>query len=190
MRKLKPQKRVVLADPVYDSKVVTKLINNVMWDGKKNLAQEIVYGAFKKVEEKTKQPAMEVFKKALVNLMPNLELKVTRIGGANYQVPTPVSPVRQQTLALRWLVGFARKRSEKVMIDRLANEIIDATNGIGGAAKKREDVHKMAAANKAYAHLARGRVDKKSIRDNGAKVDTYVDPALSSVSETITKVSK
>lgn len=153
MRKAKPEKRQVLADPIYNSRLVTKLINSIMLDGKKGLAQRILYEAFAKVEKKTGKPAMEVFSTALDNIMPTIELKVRRVAGSNFQVPTEVTPVRKQTLGLRWLTQYARLRSEKTMQDRLAAEIIDASNGIGGAVKKKEDTHKMAEANKAFAHL-------------------------------------
>ena len=146
------QKRDVLADPVYKSKVVTKLINNIMLDGKKGVAQKIVYGAFNKVEEKTGKPAVEVFEEAMNNVMPVLEVKAKRIGGATYQVPIEVKPERRQALALRWLTMFSRKRGEKTMEDKLANEIMDAANGTGSAVKRKEDMHKMADANKAFAH--------------------------------------
>lgn len=146
------QKREVLADPMYNSKVVTKLINNIMLDGKKGTAQKIVYGAFEQVAEKSGKEAMEVFDAAMNNLMPLLEVKARRIGGATYQVPVEVRPERRQALALRWLTMFSRKRSEKTMIDRLANEIIDASNNTGNAVKRKEDMHKMAEANKAFAH--------------------------------------
>lgn len=153
MRKLKPEKRKVLADPVYNSHLVTKLINSIMLDGKKGLAQQIIYGAFELVEKKTKKPAIEVFKKAVDNIMPTLELKVRRVAGSNYQVPTEVTPERKQTLCLRWLTQYSRLRNEKTMLERLANEIIDASNGIGGSVKKKDDTHRMAEANKAFAHL-------------------------------------
>ena len=145
-------KRDVLPDPIYNSKVVKKLINNIMLDGKKGVAKTILYEAFKKVEEKTGNPAMEVFDQAINNIMPVLELKVRRIGGANYQVPVEVSPERRMTLGLRWLVRYARTRHEKTMAEKLAGEIIDAINGNGGAFKKKEDTHRMAEANKAFAH--------------------------------------
>ncbi len=146
------QKRDVLADPIYNSKIVTKLINNVMLDGKKGIAQKIVYGAFEKVAEKSGKDAMEAFEEAMNHIMPTLQVKARRIGGATYQVPIEVRPDRRQALALRWLVMFSRKRSEKTMIDRLANEILDAMNETGNAVKKKEDMHKMAEANKAFAH--------------------------------------
>ena len=152
-RKGRVAKRDVLPDPVYNSKTISKLINNIMLDGKKGVAQNILYEAFKKVEEKTGTPAMEVFDQAINNIMPVLELKVRRIGGANYQVPVEVSSERRMTLGLRWLVNYSRLRNEKTMVDRLANEIIDASNGTGASVKKKEDTHKMAEANKAFAHF-------------------------------------
>ena len=145
-------KRDVLPDPIYNSKLVTRLINKLMLDGKKGTAQTILYEAFKKVEAKTGKPAMEVFEVAIGNIMPSLELKVRRGGAAHYQVPVEVSAERRVTLGLRWLVNYSRLRHEKTMEDRLAGEIIDAANGTGASVKKREDVHKMADANKAYAH--------------------------------------
>lgn len=151
-RKGRVAKRDVLPDPVYNSKTISKLINNIMLDGKKGVAQNILYDAFNKVEEKTGKPAMEVFDQAINNIMPVLELKVRRIGGANYQVPVEVSSERRMTLGLRWLVNYSRLRNEKTMVDRLANEIIDASNGTGASVKKKEDTHKMAEANKAFAH--------------------------------------
>lgn len=153
MRKLKPQKRQVLADPVYNSRLVTKLINSIMYDGKKGLAQSIIYSAFEIVEQKTNKPALEVFNKAIENVMPVIELKVRRVGGSNFQVPTEVTPERKQTLGLRWLTSYSRLRNEHTMIERLANEIIDASNNTGASIKKKEDTHKMAEANKAFAHL-------------------------------------
>ena len=146
------QKRDVLADPLYNDKVVTKLINNIMLDGKKSVAQKIVYGAFARVEEKAGKPALEVFKEAMNNIMPSLECKARRIGGATYQVPLEVKPERRQTLGLRWLTMFSRKRGEKTMEERLANEILDAANNTGSAVKRKEDMHKMAEANRAFAH--------------------------------------
>ena len=146
------QKRDVLADPMYNNKVVTKLINNIMLDGKKGVAQKIVYGAFARVEEKSGKPAVDAFEEAMNNIMPVLEVKARRIGGATYQVPIEVKADRRQTLGLRWLTMFARKRSEKTMEERLANEILDAINGTGGAVKRKEDMHKMAEANKAFSH--------------------------------------
>ena len=146
-------KREVLADPIYNSKVVTRLVNYIMLDGKKGVAQEIVYDAFDIVKEKTGNDPLEMFEKALENIMPNLECKTRRVGGANYQVPLEVSPARRETLGLRWLTAYSRARGEKTMSARLAAEIIDATNGVGGSVKKREDTHKMAEANKAFAHF-------------------------------------
>ena len=146
------QKRDVLADPLYNSKVVTKLINNIMLDGKKGIAQKIVYGAFAKVEAKTGEPALDVFEKAMNNVMPVLEVKARRIGGATYQVPIEVRAERRQALGLRWLTMFSRKRGEKTMEDRLANEILDAANNTGASVKRKEDTHKMAEANKAFSH--------------------------------------
>ena len=151
-RKGHTQKRDVLADPIYNNKVVTKLVNNIMLDGKKGVAQKIVYGAFARVEEKTERPALEVFEEAMNNVMPVLEVKAKRIGGATYQVPIEVRPDRRQTLGLRWMTNYSRLRSEKTMKERLAGEILDAVNGAGGAAKKRDDTHKMAEANRAFAH--------------------------------------
>ena len=145
-------KRDVLPDPVYNSKVVTRLINNVMLDGKKGVAQKIVYGAFDIISEKTGKEALEVFEAAMENVMPQLEVKAVRKGGATYQVPFEVRAERKQTLGLRWLVNYSRSRSERTMKERLAGEILDAVNGMGGAAKKREDTHKMAEANRAFAH--------------------------------------
>ena len=146
------QKRDVLADPIYNSKVVTKLVNNIMLDGKKGVAQKIVYGAFEKVAAKTGRDALEVFEEAMNNVMPSLEVKARRIGGATYQVPIEVRPDRRQALALRWLTMFSRKRSERTQVDRLANEIMDAANNTGSSVKRKEDMHKMAEANKAFAH--------------------------------------
>ena len=151
-RKAHIQKRDVLADPLYNDKVVTKLINNIMLDGKRGVAQRIVYGAFAKVEDKSGKPALEVFGEAMNNIMPMLEVKARRIGGATYQVPIEVRPDRRQALALRWLTMFSRKRSEKTMIDRLAGEIMDAANNTGAAVKRKEEMHRMAEANKAFAH--------------------------------------
>ena len=146
------QKRDVLADPLYNDKVVTKLINNIMLDGKRGVAQKIVYGAFTRVEEKEGSPALEVFQDAMNNIMPVLEVKARRIGGATYQVPIEVRADRRQALGLRWLTAYSRKRSEKTMEERLANEILDAAANTGAAVKKKEEVHKMAEANKAFAH--------------------------------------
>ena len=145
-------KRDVLPDPLYKSKVVTKLNNQVMYDGKKGVAQRIVYDAFDIINEKTGREAIEVFNQAMENIMPLLETKARRVGGSNYQVPIEVRPDRRQTLGLRWLVTFTRKRSERTMCERLAAEIMDAANNTGASVKKREDVHKMAEANKAFAH--------------------------------------
>ena len=145
-------KRDVLPDPMYNSKLVTRLINNIMYDGKKGVAQKIVYEAFEIVEEKTGKNALEVFEQAMENVMPSLEVKARRVGGANYQVPIEVRPERRQPLGLRWMANYSRLRSEKTMKERLAGEILDALNGAGGAAKKRDDTHKMAEANKAFAH--------------------------------------
>ena len=145
-------KRDVLPDPLYNSKVVTKLINNVMLDGKKSVAQGIVYGAFDIIKEKEQKDPLEVFEAALENIMPVLEVKARRVGGATYQVPLEIRPERRQTLGLRWLVTYARKRHEKTMAEKLAGEIIDAINGNGGAFKKKDDTHRMAEANKAFAH--------------------------------------
>ena len=151
-RKGHTPKRDVLADPLYDSVVVTKLINNIMLDGKKGVAQKIVYGAFARIEEKTGKPALEVFETALNNIMPTLEVKARRIGGATYQVPIEVRADRRQALGLRWLTNFSRARSEKTMEERLANEILDACNETGASVKRKEDMHRMAEANKAFAH--------------------------------------
>jgi len=145
-------KREVLADPMYNSTLVTKLINNVMLDGKKGVAQKIVYEAFEIITEKTGKDALEVFEEAMENIMPVLEVKARRVGGATYQVPIEVRPERRQTLGLRWLTLYARARGEKTMKERLAGEILDAINNTGAAVKKREDTHKMAEANKAFAH--------------------------------------
>ena len=151
-RKGHTQKRDVLADPLYNNKVVTKLINNIMLDGKKGIAQKIVYGAFERVAEKTGKDAVEVFEEAMNNSMPVLEVKAKRIGGATYQVPIEVKPERRQALALRWITMFSRKRGEKTQEERLANEIMDAANNTGASVKRKEDMHKMAEANKAFAH--------------------------------------
>ena len=151
-RKGHTQKRDVLADPMYNNKVVTKLINNIMLDGKKGVAQKIVYGAFAKVEAKAEKPALEVFEEAMNNIMPVLEVKARRIGGATYQVPIDVRPDRSQALALRWITTFSRKRGERTMEERLAKELLDASNNTGASVKKKEDMHKMAEANKAFAH--------------------------------------
>ena len=152
MRKRRAVRRDVLPDPIYNSKVVTKLVNTVMKDGKKGIAQTIVYDAFNQVKEKTGKDALEVFTEALKNIEPELEVKSRRVGGSNYAVPIEVTPARKQALGLRWLVGYSRQRNGRGMADNLANEIIDASNGTGAAVKKREDTHRMAEANKAYAH--------------------------------------
>ena len=146
-------KRDVLPDPLYNSKLVTKLVNNVMYDGKKGVAQTIVYDAFTMIEEKLGQNALEVFQAALDNIKPELEVKARRVGGANYQVPMEVRAERRQTLGLRWITAAARNRSERTMAERLAAELVDAKNSTGGAFKKKEEVHKMAEANKAFAHF-------------------------------------
>ena len=145
-------KREVLPDPMYNSIVVTKLINNIMYDGKKGVAQKIVYDAFEIVKEKTGKEALDAFNEAMENIMPKLEVKARRVGGATYQVPMEVRADRRQTLGLRWLIGFARKRGEHTMAERLAAEIMDAKNSTGGAFKKKEETHRMAEANKAFAH--------------------------------------
>ena len=145
-------KRDVLPDPMYNSKLVTRLINNIMYDGKKGVAQKIVYEAFEIVEEKTGKNALEVFEQAMENVMPSLEVKARRVGGANYQVPIEVRPDRRQTLGLRWLTKYTRLRGEKYMYERLAKELMDAANNTGASVKKKEDTHKMAEANKAFAH--------------------------------------
>lgn len=145
-------KRDVLPDPVYSSKIVTKLVNNIMEDGKKGVAQKIVYGAFEIISEKTKKEPVNVFEEALNNIMPLLETKARRVGGATYQVPMEVHPARRQTLGLRWLTTFSRKRGEKTMMERLAAELMDAANNTGASVKKKEEMHKMAEANRAFAH--------------------------------------
>ena len=146
-------KREILPDPVYHSVLVTKLVNQIMLDGKKGVAQKVVYSAFDIIKEKTGKDPMEAYTEALNNIMPSLEVKARRVGGATYQVPIEVRPVRRQTLGLRWLVGYARKRGEKTMKEKLAGEIMDACNNTGSAVKKREDTHKMAESNKAFAHF-------------------------------------
>ena len=146
-------RRDVLPDPLYNSKLVTRLINNIMLDGKKGVAQKIVYGAFEIVTEKTGKDALEAFKEALENIMPVLEVKARRLGGATYQVPIEVKPERRQTLALRWITMFSRKRGDKTQEERLANEIMDAANNTGASVKRKEDMHKMAEANKAFSHF-------------------------------------
>ena len=152
MRKRRAEKRDVLADPIYNSKVVTKLVNTIMKDGKKGIAQRIFYDAMNIVKEKTNSEPMDVLNKALENIMPQLEVKSRRVGGANYQVPVEVKPDRRQALGFRWLINYARLRGGHSMADNLANEIIDASNGVGAAVKKREETHRMAEANKAFAH--------------------------------------
>ncbi len=151
-RKGHVSKREVLPDPIYKSKTVTKLVNSIMLDGKKGVAQRIVYSAFAQVEEKTGKPALEAFEEAMNNIMPVLEVKARRVGGATYQVPIEIKPERRQALGLRWLTVYSRKRSEKTMDARLANEIMDAINNAGGAVKKKDETHKMAEANKAFSH--------------------------------------
>jgi len=146
-------KREILPDPVYNSVLVTKLVNGVMLDGKKGVAQKVVYDAFEAIQAKTGKEALDVFTEAMNNIMPSLEVKARRVGGATYQVPIEIRPDRRQTLGLRWLVAYSRKRGEKTMKDRLANEIMDAANNTGASVKKREDVHKMAESNKAFAHF-------------------------------------
>ena len=152
MRKRRAVKRDVLADPMYNSKLVTKLVNTIMLDGKKGKAQTIVYKAFDMIKEKTGREAMEVFEEAMANIKPALEVKSRRVGGANYQVPVEVKADRSQALALRWLVNYSRLRGGHTMAENLANEIMDASQGVGGAVKKREDTHRMAEANRAFAH--------------------------------------
>jgi len=151
-RRGKISKRDVLPDPLYNSKLITKLINNVMYDGKKGVAQKIVYDAFKTVEDKSGKSALDAFNEALDNIMPVLEVKARRVGGSTYQVPMDVRPERRQTLGLRWLVTYSRARNEKTMSEKLAAEILDAINGTGGAVKKKDETHRMAEANKAFAH--------------------------------------
>ena len=146
-------KREVLPDPIYNSVLVTKLVNSIMLDGKKGVAQKIVYGAFEIVEEKTGKNGLEAFTQAMENIMPSVEVKTRRVGGSNYQVPIEVRPERRQTLGLRWLTNYSRARSEKTMKERLAGELMDACNNTGAAVKKREDTHKMAESNKAFAHF-------------------------------------
>ena len=146
-------KREILPDPIYDSVLVTKLVNSIMLDGKKGVAQKVVYGAFQIVEEKTGKSGLEAFQTAMENIMPAVEVKTRRVGGANYQVPIEVRPERRQTLGLRWLTNYSRARSEKTMKERLAGELMDACNNTGAAVKKREDTHKMAEANKAFSHF-------------------------------------
>ena len=146
-------KREILPDPMYGSIVVTKLVNSIMLDGKKGVAQKVVYGAFDLIKEKTEKEPLEVFNQAMENIMPSLEVKARRVGGATYQVPMEVRPARRQTLGLRWLTAYSRARGERTMAERLAGEIMDAANNTGAAVKKREDTHKMADSNKAFAHF-------------------------------------
>ena len=152
MRRRKAPQREVLGDPIYNNIVVTKFINKMMYDGKKSVAEKIIYATFDKIEEKTKEKCIETFQKALEKVKPLVEVRSRRVGGATYQVPVEVRPARQQSLSIRWLLDSARKRNERTMIERLANELIDAANERGAAFKKKEDVHKMAEANKAFAH--------------------------------------
>jgi len=152
MRKRRAEKRDVLPDPIYKSKTVTRLVNRIMKDGKKSTAEKILYEAFNIIKEKTGKDPMEIYATALENVKPNLEVKSRRVGGSNYQVPIEVSEERKETLALRWITNYAKTRNGKGMAINLANELIDAANGVGGAVKKREDTHKMAEANKAFAH--------------------------------------
>ena len=151
-RKGNTPKREVLPDPVYENIVVSKLINSIMLDGKKSTAQKIVYGAFDQIKEKTGEDPLDVFNKAMENIMPELEVKARRVGGANYQVPIEVRPERRQTLGLRWLTNYTRLRGERTMSERLAKELMDAANGAGASVKKKEDTHRMAEANRAFAH--------------------------------------
>jgi len=151
-RKGSVPKRDVLPDPIYNSKIFTKLVNQIMWDGKKSLAERICYDAFERIENKTGKAPMQVFEEAMKNITPLVEVKARRVGGANYQVPVEVRADRRQTLAIRWLVNYTRKRGEKTMAERLAGELMDAANGAGAAVKKKEDTHKMAEANRAFAH--------------------------------------
>ncbi len=152
MRRRRAPVREVMPDPIYNSKVVTKFINGLMLDGKKNVATKIFYNALELIEKKTEEKGIDVFEKAIENIKPVLEVKSRRVGGATYQVPVEVRPIRQQALAIRWIITFARKRSERTMVERLANELIDAANSRGAAYKKKEDTYKMAEANKAFAH--------------------------------------
>ncbi|PAF45057.1 30S ribosomal protein S7 [Helicobacter sp. 11S02596-1] len=152
MRRRKAPVREILGDPIYNNKVVTKFINKMMYDGKKSIAEKIIYAAFGKIEEKSGEKGIEIFEKALDKVKPLVEVRSRRVGGATYQVPVEVRPVRQQSLSIRWILEATRKRNERTMIDRLANELIDAANDKGAAFKKKEDVHKMAEANKAFAH--------------------------------------
>ena len=151
-RRRRPEPREILPDPLYNSTLAEKFINSMMWDGKKNTSQRIFYGAMDKIKEKTADDPLKLFKKAVENAKPLLEVKTRRVGGANYQVPIEVAPDRRTSLAIRWLVSYARGRGEKGMIEKLTNELLDASNGKGAAIKKKEDVHRMAEANKAFAH--------------------------------------
>ena len=153
MRKNRAEKREIIADPIYNSKLITKVVNGIMIDGKKGTAQKILYRAFDKIAEVTGKDAFEIFTQAIENITPQIEVKARRVGGANYQVPVEVRDERKQTLALRWLVNYSKIRNEKTMIERLAKEIIDASNNTGGAVKKKEDTHRMADANKAFSHF-------------------------------------
>lgn len=152
MRRRKAPVREVLGDPIYGNKIVTKFVNKMMLDGKRSVAEKIIYGAFSKIEEKTQERGIETFEKALENVRPIVEVRSRRVGGATYQVPVEVRAARQQSLSIRWILEAARKRNERTMVERLANELIDAVNERGAAFKKKEDVHKMAEANKAFAH--------------------------------------
>ena len=151
-RRRRPEPREILPDPIYNSTLAEKFINSMMWDGKKNTSQRIFYGAMDKIKERTADDPLKLFKKAVENAKPLLEVKTRRVGGANYQVPVEVNPFRRQSLAIRWLLQYSRERAGKTMIDKLADEVIDAANARGGAMKKKEDVHRMAEANKAFAH--------------------------------------
>lgn len=152
MRRRKAPSREILGDPIYDNKVVTKFVNKMMYDGKKSVAEKIIYAAFAKIEEKSGEKGIEIFEKALERVKPLVEVRYRRVGGATYQVPVEVRPVRQQSLCIRWILEATRKRNERTMVDRLANELMDAASDKGAAFKKKEDVHKMAEANKAFAH--------------------------------------
>ncbi|ETD22524.1 MULTISPECIES: 30S ribosomal protein S7 [Helicobacter] len=152
MRRRKAPSREILGDPIYDNKVVTKFVNKMMYDGKKSVAEKIIYAAFAKIEEKSGEKGIEIFEKALERVKPLVEVRSRRVGGATYQVPVEVRPVRQQSLCIRWILEATRKRNERTMVDRLANELMDAASDKGAAFKKKEDVHKMAEANKAFAH--------------------------------------
>src|SRR6202041_368871 len=151
-RRRRPESREILPDPVYNSQLAEKFVNSMMWDGKKAVSQKIFYEAMDKIKEKTNDDALKIFKKAIENLKPLVEVKTRRVGGANYQVPVEVNPFRRQSLAIRWLLQYSRERAGKTMVEKLADELIDAANSCGGAIKKKEDVHRMAEANKAFAH--------------------------------------